>query len=339
MKIRAMLALFTLAVPAISAPTAGAEPFRLIVTDLEPPLVPNSVMYLAEELGYFEREGVDVTLVPVQQTPSAVAALRAGDGDMANISTEAALQVVARGQMDLRAVTSPDKAIPFLIAARREIATTAELAGASFAIGRPGSLDQSLSTRVMEAHGIDPDEVRFVSIGQPAIRARALAAGRVDATTMSIGVWLSLPDKQDLHVLVPQDTYFEAAPLVSKVNVVRAETLQERPEEVEAVVRALLMASRHFAEHTEAWVDAIAEARPDIARADLERLGDSFAGSWSVNGGLDAANLSDTAAFIFAGEDFADLAQPELEDWVEFSILDSILAETGTREDQDPAGR
>ena len=73
---------------------AQAEPFRLIVTHLEPPLVPNSVMDLAVELGYFEREGVDVELVRVQQTPSAIAAIQSGEGEMANVGLDALIQLV-----------------------------------------------------------------------------------------------------------------------------------------------------------------------------------------------------------------------------------------------------
>src|SRR5690554_797668 len=108
-------------------PAAGAEPFRLILTHLEPPLVPNSVMDLAAELGYFEAEGVEVELVRVQQTPSAVAALLAGEGEMANVGIDAVLQLVAQGTEGLRAVTSPNRSLPFLIAAREEIATPADL--------------------------------------------------------------------------------------------------------------------------------------------------------------------------------------------------------------------
>ena len=65
----------------------AAEPFKLIVTETETPLVPNSVSDLALGLGYYKRAGVDVELVRVQQTPSAVAALRSGQGDMANIGS------------------------------------------------------------------------------------------------------------------------------------------------------------------------------------------------------------------------------------------------------------
>src|SRR5690606_25572146 len=132
---------------------AQQRPFRLIVTELETPLVPNSVMELALQLGYFEREGVNVQLVRVQLTPSAVTALVAGEGEMANISVDAVLQATAAGILDARAVTSPNKSLPFLIAARDAIATPANLEGRSFGIGSVGSLDHSLSTAVLANAG------------------------------------------------------------------------------------------------------------------------------------------------------------------------------------------
>lgn len=330
---------FACALALFAALPATAEPFRLIVTSAEPALVPNSILHLAESEGFYDRAGVDVELVPVQQTPSAVAALRAGEGDMANISTEALLQVVARDQMDLRAVTSPDRAIPFLIAAQEEVGSLPDLAGASFGINRPGSLDHSLSAKVLAAHEVAPDAVELVALGRPAVRAQALAADRVDATTISIGTWLSLPDRSGLHVLVAPDDFFAAAPLVSKVNAVRVETLEERPEDVQAVIAALTRAARHYNDNPRDWVEAMAEARPDLERADLEELADHFSGSWSVNGGLDAADLGETAEFIFSGEDFAGLAQPDLSEWVAFAPVDAVLDDLGVRADGDPAGR
>ena len=91
----------------------------MIVTDTEVPLVPNSVMELAEQEGYFDRAGVDVEFVRVQQTPLAMAALRAGEGEMANVALEALLLATAEGATDLRGVMSPNKSLPFLIAGAR----------------------------------------------------------------------------------------------------------------------------------------------------------------------------------------------------------------------------
>ena len=331
------LLLLMLAAPPVAA--QSEQPFRLIVTHLEPPLVPNSVMDLAVTLGYFEREGVNVELVRVQQTPSALAALQAGEGEMANVGVDALLLAMAAGATDLRAVTSPNKSLPFLIAAKTEITSVADLAGARFAVGRIGSLDHSLSSLVLERLGGDLETAQLVTLGQPNIRAQALLAGQVDATTLSIGTWTTLPDQAGLHVLVDQDAYFAAAPLVNKVNVVPTAVLAERPEDVTAVIRALIRISRDFAAQPELWVTAMEAALPGANADDLRALADSFASSWSVNGGMSARELSQTVDWLHGTADFAGQTAPELEDWIDFTPVDRALAELGVAQGADPADR
>ena len=314
-------------------------PFRLIVTHLEPPLVPNSVMDLAMTLGYFEREGVRVELVRVQQTPSALAALQAGEGEMANVGVDALLKAIAAGARDLRAVASPNKSLPFLIAARQPIEAHGQLAGARFGIGRLGSLDHALSALVLEQLGVDLDATQLVTLGQPNVRAQALMAGQIDATTMSLGTWASLPDRSDLHVLVDADAYFAAAPLVNKVNAVPQSVLAERPEDVVAVLRALIRISRDFANDPERWIVAMDDSLPDTDRTVLAGLAPAFATSWSVNGGMSARELRYTADWLHGTADFAGLVPPDLEDWVDFGPLDAALAELGIDPSMDPADR
>lgn len=323
------LSVFTALAALLLAPAANAEPFRIIVTHLEPPLVPNSVLDLALQEGYFERAGVDVELIRVQQTPSALAALRAGDGEMANISTDALLQLVAQG-VELTAVSSPNRALPFIIAARDEITEPAQLEGRVFGIGRVGSLDHSLSTKVLQNEGLDTETMEFVSIGQPNVRAEALLNGLVDATTMSIGVFLSIPEKDGIHILIDQDPYYQAAPVISKVNAVTAEVLETRRDDVVAVTRALVEISRDFAADPEAWVNAMEKALPHIAREELEFLADSFVDSWTVDGGMTPEELEFTAEWIYETEDFADVPLVALDDWADFSILGDVMAEIGT---------
>ncbi|NNU79935.1 ABC transporter substrate-binding protein [Halovulum dunhuangense] len=318
---------------------ATAEPFRLVVTHLEPPVVPNSVMDLAVELGYFAREGVDVELVRVQQTPSAVAALQAGEGDMANIGVDALLQLTATDSADLVAVTSPNKSLPFLIAAKSDITDPAQLPGHSFGVGRLGSLDHSLSTKVLAAAGVDMETLDILALGQPPVRAQALAAGHVDATTMSIGVWLSLPDKTGLSVLVGQDAYYAAAPVVNKVNVVPRQVLDTRRADVEAVVRALVTLSRDFSNDPAAWAAAMAPYGGDLSPEQLQELATSFAGTWSVNGGMNADELRYTQDWIYATADFATTPKVTLDQWADFSIVDAVLAQLGVDETGDRPAR
>ena len=323
----------------VSASMAAAEPFRLILTHLEPPLVPNSVMDLALELGYFEREGVDVELVRVQQTPSALASILANEGEMANASIDGVLRLLTQGVDSLLAVTSPNKSLPFLIASKSDIATPADLAGHSFGVGRIGSLDHSLSSKVLASEGVDMDSLEVVTLGQPSVRAQALAAGQIDATTMSIGVWLSIPDKTGLSVLIPQGAYYEAAPVVNKVNVVSADVLANRRDEVVAVVRALVKISRDFAADPNAWADAMASYGGNLTPQDMQMLAESFDGSWSINGGISRQELQYTQDWLFQTEDFKDLAPVALSEWVDFSVTDDVLAELDTAPGADQPTR
>ncbi|WP_145104254.1 ABC transporter substrate-binding protein [Cereibacter sediminicola] len=310
---------------------AAAEPFRLIISDLETPLVPNSVVDLALTNGYFERAGVEVELVRVQQTPMAMAALQAGEGEMANVSTDALLQMVARGTSDLRAVMSPNKSLPFLIAARPDITDPAQLEGRSFGIGRLGSLDHSLSAKVLAANGVDVDRLDLVPLGQPAVRAQALLAGQVDATTMSIGTWTAMPDRDSVSILVGMDDYFAAAPVTTKVNVVTTEVLGNRRAEVEAVIEALVLASRDF-QDPDIWVERMVVARPDVAREDLMVLAEAYRNSWSVDGGLTREELKVTTEWMYGTEDFQGLRPVGLEEWTDFGPLETVLRKLGPAE-------
>ena len=160
----------------LTVEASAQDKMRVIITDPVTPLVPNSVMTVAKAGGYYAKVGLDVELIRVQSTPSAVAALSSGQGDMANISVDTALQLVARGQLKGKAVTSPDKAIPFMIVSKNAIATVKDLAGKTFGVSRIGSVDHSQSMMVLRTLGVDVDKIELVAIGDPAQRATAIAA-------------------------------------------------------------------------------------------------------------------------------------------------------------------
>ena len=167
------LAAVLLAGAAFFATPANAA-FKIIVTHLEPPLVPNSVIDMALQLGYYKKAGVDVEIVRVQQTPSAVAALRSGQGDMANIGFGDAVQLIAREQMDLKGVISPDKALPFIIAAKKDITSPKQLEGKTFGVSRVGAVDYSLSRTVLNKLPRKPERTQLSRAGWPGVFTRAL---------------------------------------------------------------------------------------------------------------------------------------------------------------------
>ena len=319
--------------------TAKAEPFRIITTETEIPLVPNSVIDLAGRLGFYKQAGVDVELVRVQQTPSAIAALHSGQGQMANIGLDAALQLLARGQMKLKGVVSPDKALPFLIAARKEYTTPRQLEGKVFGVARVGSVDYTLSRMVLAKYGVNPDRLQYLAVGQPAVRAASLAGGRIDATSISIGVWSGMADKSGLTLMVNQPDFYKAAPFVTKLNVVTDEVAQTRARDVQGVVRGIMMASRAFAADPNVWIDAMAKARPDWKRADLAALADAYRLNWAVNGGLNLAEVGFTTDMLYRDPEWSDLKRIEPKGWIDTHFVDAVLADAGTTPAIDPVGR
>lgn len=309
--------------------SAQAAPFRIIIAEAEVPLVPNSVMELAQQQGYFERAGVEVEFIRVQQSPMVMAALRAGEGEMANVALETLLLAVAQGAQDLRGVMSPNKSLPFMIAGHG-LDNLADLQGKRFGIGRIGSVDHLLTTRVLEAQGVDVSTMELVALGQPQSRAQALLAGQIDATTMGIGTFATLDAQAGLSVLVDVDGFYRAAPILSKLNVVRSEVLEDRRDEVEAVISAMILAARDFETDSQVWIDAMKKARPDVDPADLDMMAAAFKGSWTVNGGLSPAEVKTAQDWLHEGEDFAGFAPVPLDQFIDFGPLDAVLERIGT---------
>ncbi len=321
-----------LALAAIFLPAAFAvaEPFKIIVPEPETPLVPNSVIDLADRMGYYKKAGVEVEIVRVKATPAAIAALSSGQGDMANVSTDVALQLVARDQIKLKGVISPDKALPFMIIGKKGLTNPKDLEGKVFGVGQVGSADYAQTRTVLGNLGVDIDKIKYLAIGQPTVRAQSLLAGRIDATTVGLGTYLTLPGHDGLDVILDSAAYYKAAPFVTKLSVVTAETVQKKHKEIAAVVEATLAASRDFSAHPELWVDGMVKARPDVSRAELEQLAKAYAGHWSVDGGLNAAELTATTDALYKSADFKDLPRKvEPKDWIDTSFIDAARKKLG----------
>jgi len=303
--------------------------FTIVVTEPDVPLVPNSVLELAQSLGYFAREGVDVHFNRVNGTPMAIAVLSSGQGDMANVSLDALLKLTARGETRFRAVSSPAKSMPYVIAAREDIRSPAQLRGRTFGIGQAGTLDDTLTRSVLAHGGLAQTDVNYVSVGQPQLRLKALKAGKIDATTISYGSWLALPDKSGLHLLVSKEQFARAAPAIAKVNIVSRQVLQERRYEVRKVTAALIKIARDFAREPQSWAAAMAKGRPEVAPPKLQQLADAYAADWCVNGCFEHEELRRAADMLFTAPPLRELSRPALDQWADVSVLADVLRQIG----------
>jgi NitT/TauT family transport system substrate-binding protein len=330
-----------LAACAAPAPAARADALKLrlgLTTTPAPPL-PNAVLWLAKDAGFYQAEGLDVDLQEVQATPSVVTAMRTGDVDVGSIATQDALSLTAGDSLQLRAIGAQEAQTHFLVVARDGINSVGDLKGKSFGIARPGSVDDTLSRLVLSAQGVDPSSLTWVGVGAPNLRIQAILAGQLDATTTSVGTWVTIQNQKGIHLLVDEQTYFAAAPIVQKVTVVTAQILQRKSEALRRFTTALIKASRYFASDKQKWVDAMHARRPDVTAADLAAVWEQTRTSWPVNGGMSPDQYQKTADFLYATDDFKALPKVSLAAWAETSLVDGVLKQIGVDASMDPPGR
>ncbi len=330
-----LLAASTTALTPLAATQAKAEDMlelsvALGVDDANFNVTTSSVFRLAEDLGFYKKYNLHVTFVPLDGTPQAVAALQAGAVDAADISLDAAIRLRAANGVPLRGVVAVGTGSPFLIAAKDDIKTLQDLVGRSYAIADNGSLDHTLTQAVLRSQGVDPDGPNFVAIGAPTVRVQALAAGQVDATTVSFGTYASIDGTAGIHVLLPSSEFSTHVPAVSKFVAANEATIASKQAALQAFTNALIETSREMEAHPEKWIAAATAARPDLPPARIELTAKFIADRWCINGCLDPRELDDSVAFVYANPDFKDVPAVAAGDMIDLSFTQRALETLGT---------
>jgi putative hydroxymethylpyrimidine transport system substrate-binding protein len=162
----------------------GAEPDApegaTLVLDFQPNAV-HSGIYAAQANGFFEDAGVDLTIREPSSTSDSAKLLESGRADFAvmdindfGIARERGLDLVA-----IAAIVQRPRA-SVIARDQDEIRTPADLAGKTIGVTGVPSDDAVLDT-VLRSGGVDPTDVRRVTIGFNAVAQ--LAAGKIDAAT------------------------------------------------------------------------------------------------------------------------------------------------------------
>jgi len=183
-RVAAPLAAVLLALAAAGCGGDGAEPGApkgaTLVLDFQPNAV-HSGIYVAQRQGYFEDEGLDLTIREPSSSSDAPSLLEAGRADFAVMDINDFGIASERGA-DLTAIAAiVQRPLASVIARDRgEVRAPADLAGRTIGVTGVPSDDAVLNT-ILAAGGVDPGGVRRITVGFNAVSA--LAAGRIDAAT------------------------------------------------------------------------------------------------------------------------------------------------------------
>lgn len=139
------------------------------------------VEHVAQDKGFFDREGVKVELVHFESGSTNMKALLGRAIDVADVETGLILGAAGNGA-DLRVIGTQCQGLHFALYAKRDIGSLKDLYGHTFAISGIGGLPHLVMLALFEREQLDPNKVQLLAVGGTAARLKSLAAGKVDAT-------------------------------------------------------------------------------------------------------------------------------------------------------------
>src|SRR3989441_9469403 len=181
-----------LAAPLLAPPSAMAPPLAKAASPTKLAVGQAFVapaaagFWVGRDRGTFARYGLDVDITNIQGSAQAVQALLAGSSQVMLGAPAQGLLAAAAGT-DLISIASLGPQMPYLLVARPELRSPADLKGKKLGVSSVGpSSDRVAQLLALKQLNLDPkrDGISFIVTGTQAQRVQALAAGRVDARTL-----------------------------------------------------------------------------------------------------------------------------------------------------------
>jgi NitT/TauT family transport system substrate-binding protein len=142
---------------------------------------------LAEQLGEYKKQGVDIELVNFKGGSQALTAVIGGSADVVSGYYDHCVNLAAKNQQ-LTAFVVYDR-YPGLVLGvsprhTNEISSVKDLAGKKVGVSAPGSSTDFFLKYLLAKNGVDPNSVAVIGIGLDATAVAAMEQGIVDAAVM-----------------------------------------------------------------------------------------------------------------------------------------------------------
>jgi len=167
-----------------SAAALGATKLTIGHSTINPRISP---LWIAQEKGFFQKYGIDATLVFVRNTPLMIAAMKAGTIPIAYGGGSGILGASVT-ESDLRVLATFSGKMTNNVVARPGIKTPKELRGKILGIQGVGGTNWLAALLWLEHFGLDlrRDNIILQGTGEQVVRSQALESGKVDAAVIDM---------------------------------------------------------------------------------------------------------------------------------------------------------
>lgn len=215
-------------------------------------------MAIADWMGFFKDEGLDVKVVDFQGGSRSLQAVIGGSADVVSGAFEHTLSMQTKRQA-MRAFVLQDRAPQVVMAVNnrkmKDYKSLADLKGKRIGVTAPGSSSHVIANYVLATAGIRPNEVSVIGIGSGAGAIAAVRSGQVDAF-VGLDPVITTLEKDNLITIVADtrnvaesDKLF-GGPMVAGCLYAPEAFIRENPVTVQKLVNAVVRADRWLASAT-----------------------------------------------------------------------------------------
>jgi len=200
----AVLAASTLGAPALWAQPARPEKTRVAIAVGGKASFYYLPLTLAEQLGYFKAEGLDVEISDFAGGARALQAVVGGSADVVSGAYEHTINLQNKGQMFQAFVLqgrAPQIALGVSVKSLPHYKSVADLKGRKIGVTAPGSSTNMMANLVLSRAGLKASDVSFIGVGTSAGALTALRSGQIDAICNIDPVMTMLEQKGDVRIV------------------------------------------------------------------------------------------------------------------------------------------
>ena len=213
---------------------------------------------IAEQLGYFKAEGLDVTISDFAGGSTALRAVVGGSADVVSGAYEHTITLQSKKQFFQAFALQgrlPQISLGIATAKAGSYKSPKDLKGMKIGVSAPGSSTNNLVNQLLSKAGLKSTDVSIVGVGTGAGAIAALKSGQIDAISNVDPVMTKL--EQDGAVKIVADTRTAkgteavwGAPLPAGCLYAPIEFVRKNPNTVQALTNAIVRADKWLANAT-----------------------------------------------------------------------------------------
>ena len=210
---------------------------------------------IAERLGYFKDEGLNVEISDFAGGAKSLEALIGGSVDVVSGAFEHTINMQAKGQHIVAFVLmgrAPGISIGVVTDKAASVHGPKDLKGFKMGVSAPGSSTNIALNFYLAQGGLKPSDVSIIGVGSTAGSLAALRSGQIDGMSNVDPVMTMLEQKKEVKILVDTRTPKGAealygGPMPAATLYTHAEFLQKYPRTAQALANAIVRADKWLA--------------------------------------------------------------------------------------------